>query len=257
MTPKNPEISRPLTERLTELTSDLRRTQELAKGGLLPLERRSLAMLEELGLLHCRKEEAAMLPQEQAAFEAFGAAWERLRSVEEAVRAGDGPSSTHASAIQEMQVQARELKVVLNAPALARAEAAEAEVMRLREGMWLIVYVNTDLTDDSPHPEIMEFGGRWNPDAVQEMLDTIKEDVPRDLQRDVFYRLPVSRETSDAYGSEGMPYHTPEWDDRERVEFCNVCHALLTTEQAYKVPMDEPGGVAIMCATHALAGSPS
>ena len=135
MTPKNPEISRPLTERLTELTSDLRRTQELAKGGLLPLERRSLAMLEELGLLHCRKEEAAVLPQEQAAFEAFGAAWERLRSVEEAVRAGDGPSSTHASAIQEMQVQARELKVVLNAPALARVEAAEAEVKRLREAL--------------------------------------------------------------------------------------------------------------------------
>ncbi|PJI55737.1 hypothetical protein CTI14_02330 [Methylobacterium radiotolerans] len=122
-----------MTERLTELTSDLRRTQELAKGGLLPLERRSLAMLEELGLLHCRKEEAAVLPQEQVAFEAFGAAWERLRSVEEAVRAGDGPSSTHFSAIQEMQVQARELKVVLNAPALARAEAAEAEVKRLRE----------------------------------------------------------------------------------------------------------------------------
>lgn len=126
MTPKKPEITRPLTERLTELTSDLRRTQELAKGGLLPLERRSLAMLEELGLLHCRKEDAAVLPQEQAAFEAFGAAWARLRSVEEAVRAGDGPSSTHFSAIQEMQVQARELKVVLNAPALARAEAAEA-----------------------------------------------------------------------------------------------------------------------------------
>lgn len=60
MTPKNPEISRPLTERLTELTSDLRRTQELAKGGLLPLERRSLAMLEELGLLHCQERNAAM-----------------------------------------------------------------------------------------------------------------------------------------------------------------------------------------------------
>lgn len=133
MTPKKPEMTRPLTERLTELTSDLRRTQELAKGGLLPLERRSLAMLEELGLLHCREEDAAVLPQEQAAFESFGAAWERLRSVEEAVRAGDGPSSTHASAIQEMQVQARELKVVLSAPALARAEAAEVEVKRLRE----------------------------------------------------------------------------------------------------------------------------
>lgn len=138
MTPKNPEISRPLTERLTELTSDLRRTQELAKGGLLPLERRSLAMLEELGLLHCRKEDAAVLPQEQVAFEAFGAAWERLRSVEEAVRAGDGPSFTHASAIQEMQVQARELKVALSAPALARAEAAEARVREL-EAAWIPV----------------------------------------------------------------------------------------------------------------------
>ncbi len=50
MTPKKPEIQRPLTERLTELTSDLRKVQELAKGGLTPLERRALAMLEELGL---------------------------------------------------------------------------------------------------------------------------------------------------------------------------------------------------------------
>lgn len=59
-TPKKPEIQRPLTERLTELTSDLRRVQDLAKGGLTPLARRALAMLEELGLERSQERNAAV-----------------------------------------------------------------------------------------------------------------------------------------------------------------------------------------------------
>lgn len=129
MTPKNPEISRPLTERLTELTSDLRRTQELAKGGLLPLERRSLAMLGELGLLHCRKEEAAVLPQEQSKVKAQAEAL--LGPYDEAVRATNASQGRGRHAITQGEQALQDLE--RHAPTLARqvVELAE-EVERLR-----------------------------------------------------------------------------------------------------------------------------
>lgn len=116
------------------------------------------------------------LTLEQAAFEAFGEAWKRLRTVEEAVKAGEGASFTHREAIREMQAAAAAVRAAVLAPLAVEPTIAKLQAeafATLRETVtWYADKSN--YTDGSP--------GEWSPQPLHS-FDNPSEFEPDEGQR--------------------------------------------------------------------------
>jgi hypothetical protein len=80
------------------------------------------------------------LTQEQRALEAFGEAWMRMRTIEEAVKAGEGASFVHYESVRKMQEASKALRDVMTAPLKAELEqgaglrVAARELLALKRG---------------------------------------------------------------------------------------------------------------------------
>lgn len=75
---------------------------------------------------------APLTPAEQATFEAFGDAWTRLRTVEQALKDGHGASFAHHAALLAMQAAAQAVRV-----AVLRHDQGSCEPTHLHGGVTL------------------------------------------------------------------------------------------------------------------------
>jgi hypothetical protein len=94
---------------------------------------------------------APLTPAEQAAFEAFGDAWTRLRTVEQALKDGHGASFTHHDALQAMQTAAQAVRAAVLGQGEPLCEPAPAH-----DGVTLTLPLNRlpSLTADLVHTPV-------------------------------------------------------------------------------------------------------
>ncbi|KQR40778.1 hypothetical protein [Deinococcus sp. Leaf326] len=158
------------------------------------------------------------LTLEQAAFEAFGEAWKRLRTVEEAVKAGEGASFTHHEAIREMRAAAASVRAAVLTPLAADPTTAQLQAQAfatLRETVtWYADKSN--YTDGSP--------GEWSPQPLHTF------DHPSDFEDDEGQRARAALASVQALG--------PLFDDTPERSGSDTSEVSGGTGLTLEIPLD-------------------